>query len=89
MMEFTRKFIDEEMDRLSFELDFNYYLIRRYDAMYDENPEAAETFGMQIGDIVDNRNGMTDEQFRDALCDPYDLILDIINGKARCPCRFC
>lgn len=50
--------------------------------MYDENPEVAETFGMQIGDIVDNSNGVTDDEFRDALCDPYDLILDTINGKA-------
>lgn len=41
MMEFTRKFIDEEINRLSFELDFNHFLIKRYDAMYDENPDAA------------------------------------------------
>lgn len=62
--------------------DVYYYLIRRYDAMYDKNPEVAETFGMQIGDIVDNSIGMTNDEFRDALCDPYDLILDTINGKA-------
>jgi len=49
--------------------------------MYDKNSEAAEAFGMQIGDIVNNSNEITDDQFRDALCEPCDLILDIINGK--------
>ena len=34
MMEFTRKFIDEESSRLDFVLDFNYHVIQRYDKMY-------------------------------------------------------
>ena len=30
MMQFTRKFIDEETSRLDFVLDFNYHVIQRF-----------------------------------------------------------
>ena len=82
MMNFVCDFIDERMDRLSFELDFNHYLNEKYDGMYNENPEAAEVFAVRIGDIVDTSEKMTDDEFRDALCDPYDLVLDILKGIA-------
>ena len=82
MMNFVCEFIDEKMDRLSFELDFNHYLNEKYDGMYRENPEAAEVFALQIGDVVDHSDHMTDDEFRDELCDPYDLVRDILAGKA-------
>ena len=82
MMNFVCDFIDERMDRLSFELDFNHYLNEKYDGMYLENHEAAEVFADRIGDIVDMSSKMTDDEFRNALCDPYDLVLDILKGSA-------
>ncbi len=82
MMEFTRKFIDEESSRLDFTLDFNYHLIQRYDKMYRENPDAAEVIAHGIGNIVDRFDDMSDDELRDELCDPYDLVLDILSGKA-------
>jgi hypothetical protein len=81
MMEFVRKFIDGELSRFDINCDFNYHIIQRYDTMYDENPEIAEVIGMDMGDIVDNSDNMTDNELRDALCEPYDLVMDIINGK--------
>ena len=82
MVEFVRKFIAEESSRLSFTLDFNHYLIQRYDKMYSENAEAAEIFSERIGEIVDHSDKMSDDELRDALCDPYNLVYDIITGKA-------
>ena len=82
MVEFVRKFIAEESSRLSFTLDFNHYLIQRYDKMYSENAEAAEIFAERIGEIVDHSDKMSDDELRDALCDPYNLVYDIITGKA-------
>lgn len=82
MMEFTRKFIDEESSRLDFVIDFNYHVIQRYDKMYRENPDAAEVIGRDMGDIVDCSENLTDDELRDELCDPYDLVLDILSGKA-------
>ena len=82
MMNFVCDFIDERMDRLSFELDFDHYLNEKYDGMHRENKEAAEVFAERIGDIVDASGNMTDDEFRDALCDPYDLVLDILKGIA-------
>lgn len=57
-------------------------LNEKYDGMYRENPEAAEVFAERIGDIVDMSEKMTDDEFRDAFCDPYDLVLDILRGIA-------
>ena len=52
MMRFIKEIIDGESDRLNFDLDFNYHLIRRYDKMYDEDPEAAEVFAERVGDQI-------------------------------------
>lgn len=82
MMNFVCDFIDERMDRLSFELDFDHYLNEKYDGMYREDPEAAEVFADRIGDIVDMSEKMSDDELRDALCDPYDLVMDILKGIA-------
>ena len=82
MMDFVRKFIDEESSRLAFTLDFNHHLIQRYDKMYSENAEAADIFAERIGDIVDHSDNLNDDELRDALCDPYDLVYDIITGRA-------
>ena len=82
MMEYVRKFIDEESSRLAFTLDFNHHLIQRYEKMYSENVEAAEIFAERIDEIVDNSDNLSDDELRDALCDPYDLVYDIITGKA-------
>ena len=91
MMEFVRKFIDEELSRFDITCDFNHHIIQRYDDMYDENPEIAEIIGRDMGDIIDNSDHLTDDELRDALCSPYDLVIDIINGKVTRPCRlaFC
>src|SRR5574344_161650 len=91
MMEFVRKFIDEELSRFDITCDFNHRIIQRYDDMYDENPEIAEIIGRDMGDIIDNSDHLTDDELRDALCSPYDLVIDIINGKVTRPCRlaFC
>ena len=82
MMDFVRKFIDEESSRLDFTLDFNHHLSLSFDKMYSENAEAAEIFAERFGEIVDNSDDLSDDELRDALCDPYDLVYDIITGKA-------
>ena len=82
MMDHVRKFIDEESSRSDFTLDFNHHLSLRFDKMYSENAEAAEIFAERFGEIVDNSDGLSDDELRDALCDPYDLVYDIITGNA-------
>lgn len=82
MMEFVRKFIDSEMDRLEFDIDFNYHLIQRFNKMESENSEAAYAFAERISDLVDKSDDMDTEDLRDELCDGFDLVLDILNGVA-------
>ncbi len=82
MMNFVCDFIDERIDRLAFELDFYHNLNERYDKMHRENSEAAEIFAERIGEVVDRSDKLSDDDFRDELCDPYDLVIDILSGNA-------
>ena len=34
------------------------------------------------GDSADRSENFTDDELRDELCDPYDLVLDMLSGKA-------
>jgi len=81
MMEFVRQFIDEEIDRLGFDLDFNYHLNQRFNKMELENSEAANIFVERVAELVDNSGDMDTEDLRDKLCDGFDLVLDILNGN--------
>lgn len=78
MMDFVRRFIDKESSILDFTFDFNHHLIWCFDKMYSENAEAAEIFAEHFGEIVDN----SDDELRDSICNPYDLVYDIITGNA-------
>ena len=46
MMDFIREYLDGEMDRLGFDLDFNHYLIKYYPAMERKNRRFAECLGV-------------------------------------------
>lgn len=50
MTAFVQEYLDGEMDRLSFDLDFNYYLIQNYPKMERENREIAECFCFYLAD---------------------------------------
>ena len=50
MMAFVREYLDGEMDRLGFDLDFNYYLIQNYPKMERENREITECFSFYLAD---------------------------------------
>lgn len=82
MMRFIKKVIDGETDRLTFDLDFNYHLIQRYDKMFDEDPEAAEVFALNIGDLCDRADEYSDDELREELMENYELIEEILKGIA-------
>ena len=44
MMEYVREYLRGDMQRMFFDLDFNYYLTENYPAMERKNPEMAECF---------------------------------------------
>jgi len=44
MMNFVQEYLDGTMDRISWDLDFNHYLIQHYPKMERENRELADCF---------------------------------------------
>ena len=44
MMNFVQKYLNGEMDRISWDLDFNHYLTQHYPKMERENSELADCF---------------------------------------------
>jgi len=44
MMNFVKEYLDGKMERMGFDLDFNYYLIEHYPRMEYENSDIAECF---------------------------------------------
>ena len=44
MFEFVQDYLSDEMERMFFDLDFNYYLIEYYPAMARQNPDMADCF---------------------------------------------
>lgn len=82
MLEFVRRFIDGEITRFDFEMDFNYEFIRRYDKMCNEDEEAAEFFVCKISDVFDESENMDNASFAEKLRDGYELVTDIMNGDA-------
>jgi len=50
MMAFVQKYLDGEMDRLSFDLDFSHCLIKHYPKMERECGELAECFDFYLAE---------------------------------------
>ena len=50
MMAFVQKYLDGEMDRLGFDLDFNHYLIKNYPKMEREYGELADCFNYYLAE---------------------------------------
>ena len=50
MMDFVREYLDGEMDRLGFDLDFNHYLIKYYPTMERKNRRLAECFNFYLAE---------------------------------------
>jgi hypothetical protein len=50
MMNFVQEYLDGDIDRLSWDLDFNHYLIEQYSKMERENIDLAECFNFYLAE---------------------------------------
>jgi len=50
MMNFVQEYLDGDMDRLGWDLDFNHYLIEHYPKMVRENIDLAECFNFYLAE---------------------------------------
>ena len=65
MFEFVQEYLDGHMSRISFDLDFNHYLIKYYPAMERQDSDMAECFAYYLSEQgVDVAGSLSDEQHK-------------------------
>lgn len=65
MMEFVERYLNGDMNRMFFDLDFNHYLIQHYPKMEREAPEMAGCFAFYLADEgIDRTEGLSDAQHK-------------------------
>ena len=76
MKSFVEDFIEGRIDRLDFDLDFSYHVIRRYDKMYRENPNFAIAFAFYVSEQgFDLGEGMPGDEYLELIADQYSKLL--------------
>ena len=50
MFDFVLEYIDGDMERMFFDMDFNHYLIKYYPAMERQDSEMAECFAFYLAE---------------------------------------
>ena len=50
IMAFVQEYLDGDMDRMGFDLDFNYYLIKHYPSMERANHDLADCFNFYLAE---------------------------------------
>ena len=65
MMSFAQDYLDGKIDRMGFDLDFNYYLMQNYPKMEREDPDFAEAFNFCIAERgFDLCDGLSDSEHK-------------------------
>ena len=65
MIAYVREYLDGDMERLFFDLDFDHYLIEHYPKMDRENPALAECFAFYLSEEgVDRSDNLSDSEHK-------------------------
>jgi hypothetical protein len=65
MLEFVQGYLNGELSRMDFDLDFNHYLIMYYPEMEHENCDLAECFNFYLAEEgFDRTGGLSDAQHK-------------------------
>ena len=76
MMAFVQEYLDGQRDRLSFDLDFNHYLIEHFPKMEREAGELADCFSFYLSEEgLDRAEGLTDAQHKRLIRKQYKEFL--------------
>ena len=80
MKSLAQKFLDGEIDRRSFDLEFDYNLMARFAKMRQEDRSIADAFAFFISEMgVDTGRNLSDETYRDLLSKQYAEFLDSVD----------
>ena len=73
MIAFVKDYLSGKSDRLTWDLDFNHYLIEHYPKMERDDPELAECFGFYLSDEgFDRAEHLPDEEHKEFIRKQFD-----------------
>jgi len=80
MMGFVQEYLNGEMDRLGFDLDFIHYLIENYPKMERENAELAECFNFYLAEQgFDKVQRLSDAEHKKLIRKQYKEFESVMN----------
>ena len=81
MVDFVNQYLEGEMDRLEFDLDFICNLEENYPKMQKENRELAEFFHFRFAERgLDRADGLCDDKHKDLIEDQWDDFVDAMEN---------
>ncbi len=82
MFDFVLEYLDGDMERMLFDLDFNHYLIKYYPAMERQNTEMAECFVFYLAERgLDVSDHLSDEQHKELIRRQWELFNEGMNDE--------
>ena len=77
VMRMVKRYLSEEMDAISFKLDFPYEVTRRYQSMNREDPEYTEMiYYYLVENGTDRFDELSSDDFRELIQEQYDNVMD-------------
>jgi hypothetical protein len=81
MMEYVKQYLDGNINRFEFELDFDYLIMKKHKQMCRENREYAELFYDYISESgVDAGKNLPDDKFKKLIKKQYNEVKDIADN---------
>ena len=81
MMAFVQEYLDGELDRLDWDLDFNHYLIKHYPKMEREDSELADCFNYYLAEEgFDKAQGLPDAAHRKFIGKQFEEFKEAVRG---------
>lgn len=75
LMTFVVNFVNGNISRWDFDLDYSGYVIEHFPAFEQEHPRLSQRFADTIDRTYSDCSWMTDEEFRDAMADAVEAFL--------------
>ena len=76
LVDFVTSFVDGEMSRFDFDLDYSGYVIEHFPGFQQEHPRLARRFANTIDVAYELGEHLPDEALRDSLADALDDFMD-------------
>lgn len=80
MIAFVQEYLDGDMDRMGFDLDFDHYLIEHWPAMERKDAEMARAFGFYVSEQgIDQTVSLSDVQHKRLIRRQFRRFMDALD----------